>query len=223
MSATPNLRFAAVLLLLAATGACTTLADKTQKIHLSGFLDDYSRMTYREDRGGILAWERRGVRWIEYQRLMIDEPEILLSPQAGGIDRDAAKFAELARYFHTRLVASVEDMYPVVTEPGPDVLRIRCAITNVMTVERARELYFDESYVVPVDIGGAGIEGEFLDSMSGKRLLAFVDAQSEARPGGIGVYARWEDARSAFDDWARRFRGWLDYKHGLTNLPPPVR
>ena len=100
-------RTVCTLLLVAATVACTSLAKKTQRHHLSGFLDDYSRLSYRDDRGGILAWERRGVRWIEYQRLMIDEPEIFLHPQAGAIDRDAAKFEEMARYFHERLVAAV--------------------------------------------------------------------------------------------------------------------
>jgi hypothetical protein len=217
-----HLRPCLALLLGAAVLACTPLAKKTQKHHLSGFLGDYSQFRYREDRGGILAWERRGVRWIEYQRLMIDQPVIYLHPEAGGIEGDRERFEELATAFHQRLLAAVKDSYPVVDQPGPDVLRIRCAITNVMTTERARALRDQEDFEVPVDIGGASIEGEFLDSISGARLLAFVDTRSEARPGGVGVYARWEDARKAFDDWARRFRGWLDYQHGLTNLPPPV-
>jgi hypothetical protein len=211
-----------LLAITAAGSGCTPLAKETQKHHLSGFLGDYSRLTYRADRGGILAWERRGVRWIEYQRLMIDPPEVHLHPEAGELDRDAARFEEMASYFHARLVAAVEDTYPVVDEPGPDVLRVRCAITNVMTTERARELRDDGNYIVPVDIGGASIEGEFLDSTTGARLLAFVDTASEARPGGVGIYARWEDAKKAFDLWAQRLRGWLDYEHGLTNLPPRV-
>ena len=161
------------------------------------------------------------MRWIEYQRLLIEPPVVYLHPDAGGLEGDDPRFEELARYFHERLLESVQDAYPVVDEPGPDVLRVRMAITNVMTLERARELYDTEGYVPPVDVGGAAIEGEFLDSLSGTRLLAFVDTRSEARPGSVGTYATWQAARKAFDLWALRFRGWLDYVHGLT-LERPV-
>jgi hypothetical protein len=109
----------------------------------------------------------------------------------------------MSDYFHNALVKAVADGYTVVDQPGPNVIRVRAAITDVEPSDPvAKAMSVDK-----IGTGGAEAEMELLDSMSSARLAAAVDIRQGGQPASRGV---WEDTRGAFDDWARRFRVWLD-------------
>lgn len=66
--------------------------------------------------------------------------------------------------------------------------------------------------VVPnVDLGGAAIEAEMLDSATGQRVAAFLDTRKGRRFGGTLAAARtWGHAEAAFGVWAKELRERLD-------------
>jgi hypothetical protein len=92
--------------------------------------------------------------------------------------------------------------YPVVTVPGPQALRIRAAITDIDTVNPALNLRTTVAVLVPLDMGGATIEVEFLDAESGERLAAMVDRKTGSPLKIFSGYSRLAHARGAFDQWA---------------------
>lgn len=59
---------------------------------------------------------------------------------------------------------------------------------------------------VPVDVGGASIEVQFLDSETGERLAAGVDQKLGTTIDGIASFQRFGQAQQAFRDWARDLR-----------------
>jgi hypothetical protein len=131
---------------------------------------------------------------------------------------------ELTDYYQNALFASVKEGYEVVDQPGPGVLRVRVAITDVTPSKPVSNTL---STIVPVGMvvsgatkavsgdnlgtGEASTEFELLDATTGERLAAAVDR----RQGGKGVFrGKWEDTKEAFDFWAKSFRQRLDEARG---------
>lgn len=52
--------------------------------------------------------------------------------------------------------------------------------------------------------GSARVEMEILDSATGERLAAAVDAQAGNKRDFFGNFNKWDDAQDAFDGWAAK-------------------
>lgn len=211
------------LLSTALLGACA--APLKGDVRFSGFLGDYSGFT-KGGRGEVAMVQRRtGHHLAEYDRIMLDPLTVWYSPDAEyrGIHPEHLK--ALADYFETTVRDALGDAYPVVTEPEPGVLRIRAAITGV---KPSRPLLDAATNVPPARladlasavilrdhlfVGEAAIEAEFLDSVTGERVVAIIDSRGGAKT-PLGVHDRWADAKGAFDYWARMLRRRLDDAHG---------
>lgn len=205
---------------LAALALLAGCSAPKQTHELSGFLGDTSQMRVRHDLGGLLYYEKENARILEYEKVLLEPPVVLFSPGADPSAVSAKDREGLAAYFGERMRAAIEDGYPIVTQPGPDVLRVRAAITGVSPVRTPG--YAAEHDTGPsLDVGSAAIEAEVVDSMTGERLAAFADNQGIRRFGSLGFASKWSDAKAAFDDWAKRFRHWLDVEHGRTQPTAP--
>lgn len=107
--------------------------------------------------------------------------------------------------------------YPVVYQPGVGVLRIRAAITDIIPANPLLNIVTTAAVFIPLDMGGAAMEAEFLDSVSNERLAAIVDRKqgSPLSPLDIiGGFTKWGHAKGAFDKWAKELREALDEAHG---------
>jgi hypothetical protein len=182
-------------------GGCA--AGGMDDVEESGFLVDYSQLTPGGEDRAALTYVDPDVDFKNYDALMFDRVSVWLSPEAEIRDVDPAVFKKMSDYFLNALVKAVEDGYTVVDQPGPNVIRVRAAITDVEPSDPvAKALSVDN-----IGTGGAEAEIELLDSMSSERLAAAVDRRQGGQPASRGV---WEDTKDAFDYWARRFRERLD-------------
>jgi len=131
---------------------------------------------------------------------------------------------ELATALHDAVAAGLEDGgYAVVDEPGPGVLRLRAAITDVdagrpaanVGAKVAGAATMGSALLVPaIDIGGAAIEAEMIDSATGERVVAFADAKKGRRfMGTVAAAQRWGHAHAAFKAWAKQLRERVDEGH----------
>ena len=214
-----NQRLAVIAGLIFALGLCSPLgvgcaSNKPPK--LSGFLGDYSGLKPLPDDPSMLYWERSGVNWKKYTKLMIDPVAVRLAPGAKKYDIPPQDLQKLAEMFRTEAVAAVRDAYPVVDQPGPDVMRIRAAITDANPSDALMNVVSAAAIFMPIDMGGASMETEFLDSMTGERLAAAVDKKSGsmANPIDMGAYTKWGHAKKAFQQWAKELRDNMDEIHG---------
>ena len=203
--------FVAKILVLVLLSACATAPPH------SGFLHDYSNLQPDPEDESLLWWEKKNVNWKSYNRLMIDPVVIYLHPDAKNRQIDPAVLKELTDYFRNTVILEVQDAYPVVDKPGPDVLRIRAAITDIIPANPLINTTMILAVGLPVDMGGAAMEAEFLDSMTDKPLGSVVDKKVglPVDPSDyIQGFTRWGHAKMALDAWAELLREALDEAHG---------
>ena len=173
----------------------------------------------------------------KYNKLLIDRIQLWVKEDAEykGIDPTAMK--ELADYFHQAIVKAVSSGYEVVTKPGPDVLHIRIAVTDLVPNKPSASVV---SLVVPIlwlgeagagaaegeagstpFVGEATVEFEALDSVSNKQVAAYIETRigkkyywSKGIATGVSSYTKaystWAYTKQAFDYWAKLLRERLD-------------
>lgn len=195
-------------------------ASGMKSVERTGFLTNYEQLTPGGDDRAALVYLKPGVDYKAYNKLMFQRIVVLLSDSAENRAIDPALMKELTDYYQDALFNAVRDGYQIVDQPGPGVLRVRVAITEMKPSNPTTNTL---STIVPVGMivagatkaasgdnlgtGEAGTEIELLDSLTGERLAAAMDR----RQGGKGVFrGKWEDTKEAFDFWARRFRQRLD-------------
>lgn len=183
----------------------------------SGFLRDYSELRPDPEDKTLLWWEKENVDWKRYKRLMIDPVVIYLHPKAKNRQIDPDVLKKLTDYFRNTIIEEVQDIYPVVDKPAPDVLRIRAAITDLIPANPLINIVTTVGLWVPVDMGGAAMEGEFLDSTTNELLGAVVDMK-KGTPLDINMFkgfTTWGYAKGAFRDWAKLLRESLEHDFRL--------
>lgn len=214
-----------------------TLGDYVTK----GFLSDYSGLVPVESDPGAYRYVDTSVDFSKYPKLLIDRIRIWYKEDTEykGIDPDDLK--ALTDYFHQTLVKEIGEDYQVVSEPGPDVLRVRIAVTDLVPNKPEASVV---SLVVPfawvADAGSgvakgetgstaftgeATIEMEALDSVSSQQVGAYVDKEVGKKyqwTKGIGegissytkAYSKWDYTKKSMDIWAQRLKGTLDELEG---------
>jgi hypothetical protein len=199
-------------------GGCS--AGGMKNVEKSGFLGDYSQLKAGGDDRAALTYVKPGADFKPYTKLMFERVTVSLNADATKREVDPAILVEMTDYYQKALLAAVKDGYEVVDQPGPDVLWVRVAITDVVASNPTANTL---SSIVPVGMvvsaaakvttdvnmgtGEAATEMEVLDSMTKERLAAAVDR----RQGGKAAFrGKWVDTQQAFDFWAKRFRERLD-------------
>ncbi len=102
-----------------------------QDIQSSDFLSDYSKLQRDGQMGySYLAPDAPG-RMANYSALLIDQPEIFVSPDSEykGMKPDDMK--QLADAFRNAMVQELVETYTIVDQPGPNVLYLRFAFSNL--------------------------------------------------------------------------------------------
>ncbi len=207
------------------SGATAAQASGAGGQQLSGFLGDYSQLHPVPDREGINAYVDRSADYRPYTKLMFDPVKIYVAPGAEANqvvppDVLARMGAEMIGAFQRALAPT----YQVVSAPGPDVLRVRMAITGVQAAKPETTamdyLPFKAVYNVARSASGNApkvaemtSEIEVLDP-NGKRLVAATATRKGDKKLPQGEAVTWEQLRSISDYWAESFRRRLDELRG---------
>ena len=215
---------------------CAT-ANKAPKY--SGFLSDYSKLAPDPDGSGAEEYINPAADPKKYHKILLDKIMVSLkdNEEYKAVDPDALK--TLTDYFHDAIVKEVGDAYPVVNEPGPDVERVRIAITDIAPTKTAMTvIVLLAPYGSVADLasgvaskggvgsapylGHAGVEAEGLDSETLQPVFSYVDQRfgkkyDPKNPAGayFGAYKEWAYVKDFFDYWAKKFRQRLDELHGI--------
>ncbi len=198
-----------------------------------GFLSvDLDQLTLvREEEHGVdLIYMPAGAfdRIAKYNKLMIDQPEIWLDRDSKYRGAKPDNIKALADLIRERLTENVINRgYEVVDEPGPDVLYIRVALTDLYLQKEKRGLmaYTPTGAVLKagadavrdmmskVDIIEMALQMEMLDSQSGEVLLAAVlkrGARKDKEAGQKLVRLDFDDFRAVVREYSARLTCRLD-------------
>jgi len=228
-----------LFLLLAGCASTNGKTGESEGQKYTGFLSDYSQLKPEAEGSKALKYVNPQVDMKKYKKFILERIIVWLKDDAEykGIDPDA--FKAMTDYFHEALARELGSDYPLVTEPGPDVLRLRIAITDLVPTKTAvTVLVLVTPYATVADLasgaaskggagsapylGRAGIEAEGIDSVTLQPAFAYVDERygkkyDAENPGSyFKAYTEWGYVQQAFDFWAKKFRARLDEIHGKT-------
>lgn len=215
----------ATVIVAAALPARAKTDKRADRIEFSGFMDNYDDLK-RVDGFSDFVWgyTKRPLILKDYNAAVIDPILVYLRPDTAGVGLDPEKLAELTTFFRTSVMEQLEKLrdFEVVDKPGPGVMRVRIAITD-LNVSRggvnvgtkvAAMATVGAGFLVPaVDVGGATMECEILDSESGERLVAIVDTDRGRRMFNFKSMKTLGDAKAAMREWAKDFRTNLERIH----------
>jgi len=174
----------------------------------SGFLQDYSQLK-RSPRHANTMYQQRKL-LSAYTSFIVDPVKFLPETTAGGAAVTNSEAESLAADLRAQVVESLSINYQVVTEPGTGVARIRSAITQV-----ARARHGDNG---SLRVGGAAVEAEIVDSLTGERLGAVVEGDIATPSIGLTTDP-YEDAHIVFQHWAARMNLWIRDAKDLATEP----
>lgn len=169
----------------------------------SGFLKDYSQLRQDSRYKSDWVWAKPDLDLRDYDRVLIDPVVVmpLKGSAAGELGPEVLK--KVADHFTRILKETIDPYYTLALRPGPNVLRVRVAITDVEKAAGGKP--GDPDFRV----GGAAMEAEIVDAASGARLTAVID-RIEGSGAGRDVPREWSHVDGAFVEWANRLLDYLD-------------
>jgi hypothetical protein len=185
----------------------------------TGFISDYSNLEIEKDEKIELTEDEAyfyiSDKLVNYRSFLIEDIVMLYKADPDKRQFEPEELDELLAYAHEQLerVLNEGDVFSVATEPGEGVARMRLAITDVDATIGALNV---TSYtkVTGAGLGGAAIEGEIVDAMTGEQLGATIRWGGGSRFGRAG-YTKLGDAKIILKRWADHLRDHLDEMHGL--------
>ncbi len=207
---------------------CNSMPESTPVV-FSGFLEDYSGLRPAPDEKGAWSYKKPGMNLKPYSKIMIDPLIIWPRPNSPYQGINTVWMWQLALAFQERMVNSLQDGYTIVKEPGPGVLRLRTALTDVTLVRPALkapgpflplagEVVLQSSEKISglnALSGQAAIEAELLDSQTQERLAAYIEKR---KSGKILITKKSHTLApiiDVFEYWAKKLRRRLDEERGV--------
>ena len=179
----------------------------------AGYLNHYADLKQDPGDPSFWYWERPGVDWKKYDAFWIDRFRVLVDPKKSQRDLTGQELQKLAGEGRDILIKAVKKRFKVVDAPGPTVLRIQVALTQLVPVNPVVNAVTASVVLLPLDLGSAAIEFRLVDSTTGQMLAEAKDAKMGA-PYELHLgWSRWSHVRDAFSDWSEAFvQGWADLK-----------
>jgi hypothetical protein len=198
----------------------TTLAN----VRRVGFLTDYDRLKPMPGGAGMLCWRSADVDLKRFDKVMFERIQVYLN---AGADKsvDPTDLKMLVDYFHKSLVTAITPVAPVVTAPGPGVLRVRFALTDLVPTNTAASLAgtaVPYGFVAEMGSGAAdgkpagstpylgqtGMEVQFRDGGTGQIVAECADREiglkyaANMNAGATGAAATWVSGyMDSFSQW----------------------
>jgi hypothetical protein len=183
----------------------------------TGFISDYTQL----QKVGSTAYLYTSPKIADYSRFRIDGPEIIMDTASSESDDFTDEEIETVKhYFREQLTKALteKDGYTIVEHSGEGVATIRLGITavdataGILNVARATK-------ITGAGLGGAAMEGEIVDSLTGEQLAAAVQWGSGSRVLRAG-FTRLGDAKLQINRWTKKLRQRIDAMHETTSISP---
>ena len=185
---------------------CATVQDPGQK----GFLSDYSGLEEVAENHLVYDSGNFG----NYSKFIIEPVAMLYRQPEEKRIFDDEELEDLQAHFATKVrKALVEnDGYQVVEVPGAGTATLRIGITDVDDTIGILNITI-YTKITGAGLGGAAMEGELVDAVTGEQIGAVIRWGSGSRIARAG-FTHTGDAKIVIDRWAKDLRKRIDEAHG---------
>jgi hypothetical protein len=187
-----------------------------KKMSQSGFLSDYSKLEEGKKGQAEFVYLKEGVNWKSYDKIMIDHLVFFMDKDAEYKGIQADELNEIAATWHRAFMEALKEDYEIVHEPGPGVLRIRAAITDlsptkpgintittVLPVGLAVSILKKGATGAGTGVGKVTTEAELLDSSTNEVLVAAIDFKAGQKYRVDKAMSKWGHVKVAIESWAK--------------------
>lgn len=172
----------------------------------SDFLGKNVELSVCPEEKNKLWWEQSGFNWHQYKKVMIDPISLAGDAATDNNHSNQEDLNELQNYFQKAVVEQLAPEFQLTNQPGPDVLRVRPVITKIIRSNPLLNVVTTAAVFIPMDMGGASIEVEFLDSLTDRRVAAMVETKLGTPLELIGSFSSLGHTKNAIDDWASELK-----------------
>lgn len=173
----------------------------------TGFLSDYSKLQAESDTSYRYVEKAAAAK---YTAFIIDPVAVHFKQGSKAIEKKSEgklteqQIKDLAGYFNSVLFTAVTDAgCKIAYQPGPNIARVRVAITDLEETGALNVL--PQASLLGVGVGSAAMEAEVVDSVSGKQVAAVVESKQGSRV-PFSNLGEWGTAKGVMDSWAKRFK-----------------
>jgi hypothetical protein len=192
-------------------------------VETSGFLGSYSQLKAGQGDEALLVYVNPKTDFRKYSKIMRDPVRVYATKGSALAKLPKEDLQRLVNYLDATLRERPKGDYTFVTVAGPDVMRLRVAMTEA---KGAKVVMDTISTLMPIGlalsevknvatgshtaVGSVGAECEALDSAGNVRLFAAVDERVGRKiTGKFDKFEKWRTANDAFDYWAERLQARL--------------
>lgn len=186
----------------------------------SGFLPDYSKLLPVEGREGLERYIDRSANLASYKKIYIDPVEVFVSSEGAYSGIQPGVLNRISEAFRQAFVTEVSPVYQMAGNAGPDVLRVRLAITGIQPVSPSLGVtdFIPIKAIYNAGRAAAGAsprlaemtaEIEVLDG-KGQQVAAAVVTRKSDKTLAQGDQITWNDLMPIMNAWAKQFRAGLD-------------
>jgi hypothetical protein len=185
---------------------CATVQDPGK----SGFLSDYSRL--EEIAENHLVYDSGNIG--DFSSFIIEPVAMVYSQPEDKRVFDDEELEDLQTHFKdaVREALTKDNGYQVVETPGAGTARLHIGITDVDDTIGALNISI-YTKITGAGLGGAAIEGEIVDSVTGEQIAAVIRWGSGSRILRAG-FTHTGDAKILINRWANDLRDRMDEAHG---------
>jgi len=192
-----------------------------------GFLHDYSKLTDDPMKKVDRVYIKEETDWKSYSKVMLDDVVFFIAQDAEYKGFEAKDLATLGEAFQKAFIINLAGATEFTDAPGPGVMRIRLAITNL---KPNNSLTGTVTTIVPIGLGlstakfavtgshiGRGsvaVEAELRDSQSGEVLAAMIDSKMGKKYKLMKSTSKWGHIIDIFNKWGQTFRARWDERVG---------
>jgi hypothetical protein len=210
------------------SGTNVTATD-SKRLTQSGFLSDYARLKPNPAVGGIECWRDPNLDPKKYDKVLVSRILVTLKPGNPEVKEDPidpTDLKTLTDYFHDSLVKALKPQMAVVDKPGPGVVVMRIALTDLVPTTVTDSLagtLIPYAFIAEAGSGAAtgrpagstpymgetGMEMQFRDGATGNIIAECRDTQigrkyaADINAGAVGTAQTWASGyMNSFQAWS---------------------
>ncbi|MDH5171692.1 MAG: DUF3313 domain-containing protein [Gammaproteobacteria bacterium] len=200
---------ACMVLFLAGCASTDNLA--TTRSYQQGFLSDYTLLKPRGANDWVYISPDAKSLLAASTGVLIDQPEIHISPSSPYSGAKPSTLTAIAEAMRSDLSESLKNGgYNVVTEPGPNILILRLALTDIYLQEKERNLleYTPIGFVVGAGISAMQSVMEKVDILAMTFQVEVTESSSKKMLAELVAQRGGKQERITFEEFQGQMRAW---------------